>query len=288
MKIVVTGKGGQLSSELEYLNKNNPNWKFLSINDLNIAEYNKLKLFFERNKTDLIINCAAYTDVEKAQDEPENAYLANKIGVDNLIKVCERFSIKLIHYSTDYVFDGKNKTQLDESCKTAPINIYGHSKLAGETCIINSRVKSIIIRTSWVYSVYGNNFVKKIIKLAKNNSSISVINDQIGTPTNAADLADATSEIISYNKYNWKIGDIFHFSNDGFCSWYDFAVEILNFYNFKTKVDGVKSQKFKFKADRPKNSILSKKKITTTFNLEIKDWKISLKEVLNRININYI
>jgi len=187
---------------------------------------------------------------------------------------------KFIHYSTDYVFEGNNNKPLKEDDITNPNSVYGHSKLAGEIIIKKSNVKSIIIRTAWVYSNYGNNFVKTMIKLSKESNELGIVHDQIGSPTYAKDLAKLTLEILSHKNYKWKIGDIFHYSSEGSCSWYEFAQEIFKLKKINIQLNKLNSNDYKTKAKRPQFSLLSKEKIKKTFNFAISNWKISLKEML--------
>lgn len=285
MKVVVTGKGGQLASELEFLKGGDLNWKFLSYGDLDITKKDFVYDFFLNNKCDLIINCAAYTSVDNAEDEIDKCFKVNYHGVSNLISASEKFKIKIIHFSTDYVFDGYKNISYKENDITNPMSVYGKSKFKGELALCKSNIKSIVIRTSWVYSVFGKNFVKSMLSLSKKNRSISVVSDQIGSPTNAYDLAQLILKIINCKKYIWKSFDIFHFSNEGQCSWYDFAKEIFEICKISTTVNEIKSSQFLTKAKRPNFSLLSKKKIKNTFNIEIFHWKDSLKNMLLNNNL---
>ena len=285
MKVVVTGKGGQLASELEFLKGGDLNWKFLSYGDLDITKKDFVYDFFLNNKCDLIINCAAYTSVDNAEDEFDKCFKVNYHGFSNLISASEKFKIKIIHFSTDYVFDGYKNISYKENDITNPMSVYGKSKFKGELALCKSNIKSIVIRTSWVYSVFGKNFVKSMLSLSKKNRSISVVSDQIGSPTNAYDLAQLILKIINCKKYIWKSFDIFHFSNEGQCSWYDFAKEIFEICKISTTVNEIKSSQFLTKAKRPNFSLLSKKKIKNTFNIEIFHWKDSLKNMLLNNNL---
>ena len=274
--IVVTGKGGQLASEFLEIKKNDKNWIFLSIDELDISNQNQVLNFFSNNYCDLLINCAAYTNVDKAESEHENCYNVNYQGVKNLIEGCKINKTKLIHYSTDYVFDGLNPNPLTEKDKPNPIGIYGKSKLNGEIEIIKSKLNSIIIRTSWVYSNYGKNFVKTMLNLSKKTQEISVVNDQIGSPTYALDLAKATISLIENQKYKWIKNEIFHFSNEGYCSWFDFAKEIFNITNINVRLSSISSEKFNTVAQRPKYSKLDSTKIKKYIDYKIPNWQESL------------
>ena len=283
MKVVVTGKGGQLASELESLKGFDPNWTFLSEQDLDIT--NKLSVvgFFELNGFDLVINCAAYTAVDKAEDEKELAFKVNAEGTKNLLEACERLDAKFIHYSTDYVFDGSSKEPYTELDTPNPNSVYGASKRKGEEYILkNHKVKSIILRTSWVYSSYGNNFVKTMIRLGSEKDELGVVSDQIGSPTYAKDLAKDTLSILNNENYKWSQGDVFHYSNNGSCSWYEFADKIFEKTNISVKLNKLQTKDYPTKASRPKYSLLDKSKFENTFKIQIRDWKSSLVDMLKQ------
>lgn len=282
MLVTVTGYPGQLASEFKSKTQNDDRWIFLSINDLDITNEKKVFTYFNQNKTDYIINCAAYTNVDRAESEHESAFSVNCNAVKNLLEACKLNNIKLIHFSTDYVFNGKSKKAYDENDSTNPKGIYGMSKKEGEDYIINSNVKSLIIRTSWLYSTFGNNFVKTIIKISDKNE-INIVQDQVGSPTYASDLADLTIKIINSNNYKWVFGEVFHFCNDGSCSWFEFANEIFKVLNINTKINPVSSIDFNSKVDRPKYSVLNNYKIKKTFDIEINDWKKSLYIMLSKL-----
>lgn len=282
MKVVVTGKGGQLASEFEALKALDSGWTFLSQQDLDITNKDSVTSYFNSNNCDILINCAAYTAVDKAEDEKELAYKVNSEGTANLLHSCERMSAKFIHYSTDYVFDGNSKSPYNELDIPNPNTTYGLSKLEGEKYILaNKKVKSIIIRTSWVYSSYGNNFVKTIIKLGSEKKQLGIVSDQIGSPTYAKDLATDTLKILNNNSYIWLNGDIFHYSNNGSCSWYEFAKKIFEMTNIDIDLKQIKTQDFPTKANRPKYSVLDKSKFENTFKIKIKNWKANLTDQFN-------
>ena len=282
MKILVTGRGGQLASEFEFFRKTDSSWIFKSIEDLNILDNVKLDYFFNHNKIDFIINCAAYTAVDRAEDEIEKCFQVNVKGVENLVRVCQKFKIKLIHYSTDYVFDGESSVPYCENSITNPRTVYGNSKLEGEYIVRNSNIKSIIIRTSWVYSRFGNNFIKIMLKLAEKQKIINVVNDQVGSPTHAKDLAIVTMKIINNSNYGWKVGgELFHFSNEQSCTWYEFAKKIFEIKNITIQVNPISTSSYPTKANRPKYSLLDKTKIKSIFKIKIKDWAESLDEMLS-------
>jgi dTDP-4-dehydrorhamnose reductase len=283
MKVIVTGKGGQLASEFEALKGFDPDWTFLSEQDLDITDRVTVIGFFELNCFDLVINCAAYTSVDKAEDEKELAFKVNAEGTKNLLEACESVGAKLIHYSTDYVFDGSSKEPYSELDTPNPKSVYGASKLKGEEYILkNKKVKSIIIRTSWVYSSYGNNFVKTMIRLGSEKEELGIVADQIGSPTYAKDLAEDTLRVLDNDKYQWIQGDLFHYSNNGSCSWFEFAQNIFEYANIDIQLNKLNTEDYPTKATRPKYSLLDKSKFQDTFNIQIRDWKTSLLEMLKQ------
>lgn len=286
MRVVVVGKGGQLASEFQYIMETDKNWFFLSEEELDITDTDVVLRYFSKTSYDFIINCAAYTNVDKAEDESLSCFNVNQKGVENLLEACKIMGAKLIHYSTDYVFDGKRKAPYHERDKKNPIGNYGKSKLAGENAIKLSSVKSIIIRTSWVYSNYGHNFVKTMISLAAHRNEISVVGDQIGSPTNAEDLANATIQILRNNNYKWTVGEAFHYSNQGSCSWYQFAKEVFKHFKSNVVINEVSTEEYPTKAERPKYSLLDKSKIKRTFGISIPTWQASLDRMLQKELIN--
>ena len=282
MKVVVTGKGGQLASEFEALKGFDPNWTFLSEQELDITNKSSVSSFFKSNTFDLLINCAAYTAVDKAEDEKELAFKVNAEGTKNLLEACERIGAKLIHYSTDYVFNGNSKEPYSEVDIPNPKSVYGLSKLMGEEYILaNKEVKSIILRTSWVYSNYGNNFVKTMIRLGSEKEELGIVADQIGSPTYAKDLAEDTLRVLRNDNYQWSNGDLFHYSNNGSCSWFEFAQNIFEYANIVIQLNKLNTEDYPTKATRPKYSLLDKSKFQDTFNIHIRDWKTSLLDMLN-------
>ena len=284
MKVVVTGKGGQLASEFEALKGFDPNWTFLSEKDLDITNKSSVSSYFKSNPFDLVINCAAYTAVDKAEDEKELAFKVNAEGVNNLLEACERIGAKLIHYSTDYVFDGSSKKPYSELDTPNPKSVYGASKLKGEEYILASKeVESIILRTSWVYSTYGNNFVKTMIRLGSEKEQLGIVADQIGSPTYAKDLAEDTLRVLDNDNYQWSQGDLFHYSNNGSCSWFEFAQKIFELTNIDIQLNKLNTGDYPTKAIRPKYSLLDKSKFQDTFNIQIRDWKTSLLDMLHQV-----
>ncbi len=284
INILVTGGDGQLARCLNYLKIENTEiyFHFLSKDKLDITDYESTLSYLKKNKFNFIINCAAFALVDEAENEPEKAQLVNVIGVKNLLKVSELLNLKFIHISTDYVFDGKDKEELKEHHTPNPLSVYGKTKLDGEKLIMKSKVKSIIIRTSWLFSPFGNNFVKTILNLSKSNKKISVINDQWGKPTFGLDLAKTILKLIDYPKsFENKI---YHYSNKGITNWHNFAKQILDFYKTNNNIIPIKSIEYNSKTKRPKYVALNTALIETTLNLQIPTWKESLKNCLEIID----
>jgi len=282
MKVLVIGSDGQLGLEFQKISNSydSLSWVFSTIKTLDLLKLDTISSFLNDINPSVIINCAAYTSVDKAETEPELANSINHKAVDVISRWTSEKNKKLFHVSTDYVFDGLSNIPLDENSKTKPVNKYGSSKLKGEIACLKNDPNSIIIRTSWLYSRFGKNFVKTMIDLMKKNNSVKVVNDQIGSPTYAYDLAKVITEIIMNNKN--KSG-LFHYSNEGEISWFEFAKSIREFYNLDCKIIGVSSEQFKTLAKRPQYSLLNKSKIKTTFNLEIPNYKQSLKNCIEII-----
>jgi dTDP-4-dehydrorhamnose reductase len=286
MNILVTGANGQLGSELKLMSQDFPNFNFhfTDVDDLDISDREIVPKYLENKNFSFIINCAAYTAVDKAEDDQDKAFLLNQTAVRNLVASARNFNAKLIHISTDYVFDGKSYFPYKESHKTNPFSIYGKSKLAGEQEIIGGNANAIIIRTSWLYSEFGNNFVKTIHRLATERDQLGVIFDQIGTPTNAKDLAKFIIHIIEKNNTDiFEQKEIYHFSNEGVCSWFDFAKKIVELKKLNCKIIPIETIDYPTPAPRPHYSLLNKKKIKGLLNSEIPHWEDSLKEMLDNI-----
>ncbi len=283
--ILITGANGQLGLTFKNIQKKYTNYNFFFAEKaiLDITNLEKIEKYLIKNQIDAIINCAAYTQVDKAEDEIELADKINYTAVRYLAELAKKHSIILAHISTDYVFDGTSKNPYTETDKTNPQNCYGKTKLKGEEAIqeINP-VNSIIIRTSWLYSEFGNNFVKTICRISKDKDKIQVVSDQVGSPTYAKDLAEAILTIIP--KLKNKNTEIVHFSNEGSCSWFTFAEEIIKISNIACVVEPIKSTKFKTKAKRPTYSLLNTNKIQNTFDINIPNWKISLKKCLIKMH----
>jgi dTDP-4-dehydrorhamnose reductase len=278
MVVLVTGANGQLGHAIRFIASNYPNIDFIfcSSSDLDITNKDNCESVFNKEKPDFCINAAAYTAVDKAESEPEKAHLINCIGAKNLAEASKNYNTKLIHVSTDFVFDGSKNEPYNETDLPNPKGVYGQTKLEGEKAIQEVFDAYYIIRTSWVYSQFGNNFMKTMLRLASERTSLSVVNDQIGTPTNAVDLAHAIlkivtschAELVSASSYG-----IYNFSNEGQCSWFDFAKKIFEINRVKIDLIPIPTTQFPTPAARPKYSVLDKTKIKTTFGIEIKPWK---------------
>lgn len=273
--ILVTGANGQLGSELQAVENKVDNYFFADAARLDITNKNAVAKFVKDNSINIVVNCAAYTNVDKAEAEAEVADLLNHIAVRNLAEVCKANAATLFHISTDYVFNGTKNTPYNEKDPTSPLGIYGKTKLAGETAVRENCEEYLILRTSWLYSSYGSNFVKTIWRLSKEKESLKVVFDQVGTPTYTADLAKFIVFAIESDSYKGKRGT-YHFSNEGVCSWYDFAYEIVSFSGNKCEVKPCHSDEYPAKVERPKYSVLDKTKLKSDFAYEIPHWKESL------------
>lgn len=282
--ILVTGSNGQLGSELQVLAKKHPQYSFYftDVAELDITDKTAIEAFVKENNINAIINCAAYTAVDKAESEVTLADKINHLAVKYLAELTKEYQCKLIHISTDYVFDGTNYIPYQEIDIPNPQSVYGSTKLAGELALqkINP-VNAIIIRTSWVYSSFGANFVKTILRLGNEKETLSVIDDQIGTPTYAADLAHTILEILP--KIDCKNVEFFHYSNEGVCSWYDFAQAIFEMTKTDCKINPIVTAQYPTAAKRPQYSVLNKSKMKEIFQLEIPYWRNSLKACLQLI-----
>ena len=279
--ILITGGNGQLGMEFKSLISDNLNFNFIytDFRQLDITNHQRVKQFVLDKKIEIIINCAAYTLVDQAETEQIQANKINHLAVANIAQLARDFNLKLIHISTDYVFDGKNQKPYTELDITNPQTVYGKTKLKGEMAILSINPRdSIIIRTSWLFSSFGKNFVNKILKLAKTNKTVSVVSDQFGSPTYARDLVKVILEIIP--KINNTDVEIFHYSNEGVCSWYEFAQEIFKIKKIKKNIISLKTKNYDSVAKRPFYSALNNNKIKSSFNLKIPIWKQSLREEL--------
>ena len=281
--ILVTGSNGQVGSEIrELASKYSYNFFFTDRNNIDITNKDNIKEYCQTNNINVIINCAAYTAVDKAETDIENADLINRKAVKKLSIVAKELNIKLIHISTDYVFDGKNFKPYVEEFQANPQSIYGKTKLDGENEMRDiNPLNSIIIRTSWVYSYYGNNFVKTMLRLGKEKEELGVIFDQVGTPTYAKDLAITILDIVPQIE-NHKV-EIYNYSNEGVLSWYDFAKEIMKMAKLNCKINPIETYQYPTPAKRPHFSLLNKSKIKLKFNLEIPYWKDGLDDCLKRL-----
>jgi dTDP-4-dehydrorhamnose reductase len=282
MKIVVTGSGGQLGRELQELSASYPGAQFLFFTreQLSLTDTPAMEAMLEREQPHFLINAAAYTAVDKAEAEPELAMEVNGYAVGRLAAACRRRHCRLVHISTDYVFSGASAEALKEDAPTAPINIYGASKELGEREALANDPECLIIRTSWVYSAYGNNFVKTMLRLMKERSELAVVNDQVGSPTYALDLARALLVIISSGK--WVPG-IFHYSNEGRVSWFDFALAIAEKTGATCVVRPISSAEYPTPARRPAYSVMDTSLIRTVYGLGLSAWRTSLDHCLSRI-----
>lgn len=280
LNILVTGSHGQLGSEIHELSHEYPNtYFFTDKEELDITDAKALGQYIEHNAINAIINCAAYTTVDKAESEEELADKINHLAVKYLATIAKEHNIKLIHISTDYIFDGTSHKPYLETDTTSPQSVYGKTKLLGENALLYVTLpNSIIIRTSWVYSSYGANFVKTMLRLGKEKESLGVIFDQVGTPTYAKDLAKAILEILP--KINNTQTEIYNYSNEGVASWYDFAQEIMKMAKLTCKVNPIETSQYPTPAKRPHYSLLNKSKIKNEYTIEIPYWKDSLKACL--------
>lgn len=282
--ILVTGANGQLGMEFRQLETAFTDYKFLFVSkdELSIKDTTSVEKYFEINEIDYCINCAAYTAVDKAETEKETAIEINVTAVGHLAAVCKKYNAAFFHFSTDYVFDGTAKAAYKETDTTNPVNFYGETKLAGEQEAIKQNENTIIIRTSWVYSSHGKNFVKTMLRLMCEKESIGVVNDQFGCPTYAADLAKAVMKIIS-SRHPAK--GIYHYCNDGIISWFDFACEIKKLITSKCIVNAIDTASYPTPAKRPHFSALNTKKIKEQYGLNISGWQESLQNCIRLMTL---
>lgn len=280
MNILITGSDGQLGSEIKNISdtyKTQFNFFFTNSRELDICQYDLLREYVIKNKINAIINCAAYTKVDNAEKEVDSARNVNVNGVKNLVDVMELAQGKLIHISTDYVFDGNKKTPYNESDVVNPIGVYGKTKREGEIVILNSDIEAIVLRTSWLYSIYGSNFVKTILKFGKEKRELKIVSDQIGSPTFAKDLAIVCLDILSKtDKKIDKKGKIYHYSNEGEVSWYDFGKAIIEIGSVNCEVIPIFTEDYPTLVKRPKYSVLNLNKLKKDFDVTIPYWKDSL------------
>jgi dTDP-4-dehydrorhamnose reductase len=286
IKILVTGAGGQLGSSIKFVAEKRSDFLFdyTDLNELDICNLNSLKNYLSKTAPDYIVNCAAYTAVDKAESEQELCFQLNAEAVKNLREAASLINSKIIHISTDYVFNGRNNKPYLEEDIPDPGSIYGQSKLKGEI-YLKGDPNSIIIRTSWLYSQFGGNFLKTMVRYGRERDELRVVYDQTGTPTYAPDLAKAIIAIISYSESYGKtfLPGIYHYSNEGITNWFDFAWEIIESLKINCRVTPIETKDFPTAAPRPVYSVLNKDKIRKAFGLEIPHWKVSLRECLEHI-----
>lgn len=285
MNILVTGANGQLGNELRMLKKHFPHHAlfFTDVAELDITQADSIHSFVKDNAIDVIINCAAYTAVDKAEQEQALAFKINATAPGLLAECARSFNCLLIHVSTDYVYDGKGYRPYTELDATAPESFYGYTKLAGEQAVLNSGCASIILRTSWLYSAFGANFVKTMRKYGKERGKLNVVFDQVGSPTWATDLASAIMQIIAHPNVRNLCG-VYLYSNEGVTSWYDFAREILEMSEIPCEVNPIETKDYPLPARRPHYSVLNKSLVKTTFGLKIPHWKESLFKCIQDLN----
>lgn len=288
MVVLVTGANGQLGQSIQFIANKYPNIQFVytDFQEMDITNIESCQTVFSKYKPQFCINTAAYTAVDKAESESEKANLINATGAENLATVCKKFNTILLHISTDFIFDGTSTVPYSETAAPKPQSVYGQTKLDGEIAIQKIWEKHFIIRTSWVYSQFGNNFMKTMLRLASERDSLSVVSDQIGTPTNAVDLAEVLIKIVDSCHAELVLASsitygVYNFSSEGKCSWYDFANEIFHQKGIKIDLKPIPTSAYPTPAKRPAYSVLDKTKIKNTFNIEIKEWQTSLRVCLN-------
>jgi dTDP-4-dehydrorhamnose reductase len=287
MRVLVTGANGQLGNEMRRLGAVSPNeYIFTDVAELDITDKDAVMHFTTENKIDIIVNCAAYTNVDKAEDDEATAELINATAVANLAAAMKEVDGTLFHVSTDYVFGSEGNTPRTEDMPLNPLGVYGRTKLHGEEAIVASGCKALIFRTAWLYSEFGNNFLKTMMRLTAEREQLNVVFDQVGTPTYAGDLALALFSIIEAGVYEGNEG-IYHFSNEGVCSWYDFAVEIAAAAgNTGCRINPCYSSEFPSPVTRPPYSVLDKTKIKRVFDIDIPHWRESMEYCIKRIKAN--
>jgi dTDP-4-dehydrorhamnose reductase len=280
MIVLIIGSNGQLGNEIRVASAQYPkfNYIFTDVAELDICDKAALETFVKANAVDAIVNCAAYTAVDKAEDDVDLCYKINRDAVRNIAEVAAAHNLKVIHISTDYVFDGTSHVPLTEDMSTAALGVYGKSKLEGEQELQTFCPISVIIRTSWLYSSFGGNFVKTMIKLGTERDNLNVIFDQVGTPTYAADLAEAILQVLSAASF---VPGIYHYSNEGVCSWYDFTKRIHKLACVSCNVKPIETKDYPTRTPRPHYSVLNKSKIKSTYGIEIPYWEDSLERCIN-------
>ena len=284
MNILVTGANGQLGNEMRRISiGNDDRYLYTDVAELDIADQNAVRSYVKKEAVDVIVNCAAYTNVDKAEVDAEKADLLNNYAVGNLAIAAKEVDATLIHISTDYVFGGsQTNTPYREDAATNPLGVYGKTKLSGEQVLQRTGCHYLIFRTAWLYSSYGNNFVKTMMRLTREKDMLNVVFDQVGTPTYAGDLAAVIYKVISQRLYNDHQG-IYHFSNEGVISWYDFALAIAELSGHRCNIRPCHSDEFPSKVKRPNFSVLDKTKVKETFHVDIPYWRDSLRKCINEI-----
>lgn len=284
VKVLVTGGNGQVGQALRLAAQDFPqlDLRFFSSSELDITDASRIRAVFDEVQPDFCINTAAYTAVDKAESEPEKARLINSEGPRKLARACREHDTVLLHISTDFVFDGTKESPYTEDDVPNPQSVYGATKLDGERAIAEEWENHFIVRTSWVYSQFGNNFMKTMLRLASERDRLSVVADQTGTPTNANDLAKALLTMVT--QHTTQPYGIYHFSNEGSCSWYEFAVKIMAFAGRNLPIDPIATAAYPTPAKRPAYSVLSKDKIVSVFRLPVRDWQESLGEVVKGLS----
>lgn len=285
-RILVTGANGQLGNEMRLLAAQFPRFTFdfTDIAELDLCNPEMVLDYCTRTKPSYIINCAAYTAVDKAEDDTDLCYKVNRDAVSNIARAATAVNAKVLHVSTDYVFDGTNHSPYVESDPVCPASVYGKSKLGGEKVLLASCPDAVIIRTSWLYSTFGNNFVKTMIKLGKEREKLTVIFDQVGTPTYAGDLASALMQIVVASEKGAFVPGIYHFSDEGVCSWYDFTISIHKLAGITTcQVLPIETKDYPAKAARPAYSVLNKSKIKAVYGITIPHWETSLADCIAKL-----
>lgn len=281
-RVVITGKNGQLASELKYILSGNTQYEcfFLGRNELPLEQTFIIGDILAMYEPDIIIHTAAYTAVDKAEEESDLVNQINHLASEHIAEYCTVHSAKLIYISTDYVFDGKFDSPIIEETTMDPINTYGRSKREGERAVLHFCPEAIIIRTSWLYSIYGNNFVKTMLRLMKGQNELKVVSDQYGSPTYGNDLAEAIVAIMECPE--WKPG-VYHYANQGITSWFGFAEKIRDYSGLDACIVSIKTQEYPTRAERPRYSVLDTNKIRDTFDLFIPHWEDSLKKMLLKL-----
>lgn len=281
--ILITGSKGQLGNEMQQAAVRFPDFNYIytDVAELDICDKSALDAFVKANNVNVIVNCAAYTAVDKAEDDVELCYKINRDAVRNIAEVANDNKVKVVHVSTDYVFDGTNYLPYTEDMPVCPATVYGKSKLEGEQALLENCKESVILRTAWLYSSFGNNFVKTMIKLGTERDSLGVIFDQVGSPTYAADLADVILQLLSNKTF---IPGIYHFSDEGVCSWYDFTKTIHRMANITCDVKPIETKDYPARTPRPHFSVLNKGKIKSTYGISIPHWEVSLEKCIGLLH----